>query len=175
MPYFSHFVVKKRYERGILMRQITIKTAAVLNASPTDVYATIADYRVGHPAILPKGKLYDLTVEQGGYGQGTTMRFKAKSLGIEQDFYHRVTEPDPGHILVEQDIDSWRNSATTFTVTPVNEGRQAHVEIATTLNSSRGFQGLLERLLVPLVQPPIYRKELKLLEEVAHKRGRAAI
>lgn len=153
------------------MGKITVKSAAVLHALPADVYATIADYRAGHPAILPKGRLYDLTVEQGGYGQGTIIRFKVKNLGVEQAFYQRVSEPDPGHILVEQDIDSSRGSVTTFTVTPVSEGRQAHVEISCSLNSSKGLMGWLERLLVPLVQPPVFREELKLLEEVARKRN----
>ncbi|GAC1465481.1 MAG: hypothetical protein PVSMB2_32120 [Ktedonobacteraceae bacterium] len=50
------------------MRQIHVKEVAVLDARPEDVYATIADYRNGHPHIIPKESLYDLQVEQGGYG-----------------------------------------------------------------------------------------------------------
>ena len=56
------------------MAQITLKAAAVLNARPEDIYATIADYQHGHPDILPKDRLYDLQVEQGGYGAGTIIR-----------------------------------------------------------------------------------------------------
>ena len=101
------------------MGQIKAKVAAVLEARPEDVYATIADYRQGHPNILPKESLYDLQVEQGGYGAGTIIRFKARVLGVEQSFYHRVSEPEPGRVLVEQDIDSVQNLATTFTVIPL--------------------------------------------------------
>ncbi|MBV9688683.1 MAG: hypothetical protein JO202_03125, partial [Ktedonobacteraceae bacterium] len=52
------------------MAQIKAMVAAILDAHPEDVYATIADYRQGHPNILPK-EIYDLQVEQGGYGAGT--------------------------------------------------------------------------------------------------------
>ena len=153
------------------MGQITVKAEAVLNACPEDVYATIADYQHGHPNILPKERLYDLQVEQGGYGAGTIIRFKVKVLGVEQAAYQRVSEPEPGRVLVEQDIDSARNAMTTFIVTPVEQDQKAHVEISTTMNTSPGFQGFVERILVPIIQPPVYRKELKLLEIVAQKRS----
>lgn len=101
------------------MGQITVKAEAVLNARPEDVYATIADYQHGHPNILPIESLYDLQVKQGGYGAGTIIRFKVKALGVEQAAYQRVSEPEPGRVLVEQDIDSARNAMTTFIVSPV--------------------------------------------------------
>jgi hypothetical protein len=143
---------------------------ALLNARPEDVYAAIADYRNGHPNIVPKESIYDLQVEQGGYGEGTVIRFKVKALGTELTFHQRVSEPEPGRVLIEQDIDSPENATTTFTVTPVEQGQQAHVEIATTMNPSPGLKGLVQRLLVPLINPPVYRKELKLLEAFAQQR-----
>ncbi len=151
------------------MGQIKVKAAAVLNAQSEDVYATIADYRKGHPSILPKESLYDLQVEEGGYGAGTIIRFKARVLGVEQSFHHRVSEPEPGKVLVEQDIDSVQNVTTTFTVIPVEQGQKSHVEISTTMNASPGLKGLVERVVVPIFNTPIYRKELKLLEAVAKK------
>jgi len=33
------------------------------------------------------------------------------------------------------------------------------------------IKGFVERIVVPIVNPPVYRKELKLLEAVAQKRG----
>ncbi len=153
------------------MRQIHVKAAAVLDARPEDVYATIADYRNGHPQILPNESLYDLQVEQGGYGADTVIHFKAKVLGVERAMYQRVSEPEPGRVLVEQDIDSPQNIVTTFTVTPVEQAQKSHVEIATTMNASPGLTGLIESIVVPLVNPPVYRKELKQLEAVAQKRA----
>jgi len=153
------------------MKQIKAKATTILAARPADVYATIADYRQGHPNILPKENLYDLQIEQGGYGTGTIIRFKSRALGVEQSYYQRVSEPEPGRVLVEQDIDSVQNSSTTFTVLPHEQGQKSHVEISTTMNSSPGLKGFVERVLIPLTLPSIYHKEFKLLESVAQKRG----
>ena len=153
------------------MGQIIVKAAAVLDARAEDVYATIADYQHGHPDILPKENLYDLRVEQGGYGAGTMIRFKMKVLGVEQSFYQRVSEPEPGRVLVEQDVDSVQNVMTTFTVTPVEHEQKSHVEISTMMNTSPGFKGFMERIIVPIINRQVYRKELRLLEAVAQKRS----
>ena len=152
------------------MGQIKVKAEADLDARPEDVYATIADYRKRHPSILPKESLYDLEVEEGGYGAGTIMSFKARVLGVEQSFHQRVSEPEPGRVLVEQDIDSVQKVTTTFTVTPVEQGQKSHVEISTMMNASSGLKGFIERVVVSIFNPKIYRKELKLLEAVAQNR-----
>jgi len=157
------------------MGQIKAKAAAVLEARPEDVYATIADYREGHPNILPKENLYDLQVEQGGYGAGTIIRFKARILGIEQSIRHRVSEPEPGRILVEQDIDSIQNEINTFTVTPLEQGQKSHVEIAIVMDASPGLKGLVERVVILSIFPSMLRKELKLLEAVAQKRKNSIV
>ena len=152
------------------MRQIYVKADAVLEARPEAVYAAIADYKQGHPNIIPKESFSDLQVEQGGYGAGTIITFKVKALGVVKSFRQRVSEPEPGRVLVEQDIDTQQNATTTFTVTPVENGQKAHVEISTTMNPTPGLTGVVERLLVPMINPRVYRKELKLLEAFA-KRG----
>jgi hypothetical protein len=54
-------------------------------------------------------------------------------------------------MLVEQDIDSVQNVRTTFTVTPAGHEQKSHVEIATTMNPSPGLKGVVERILVPLI------------------------
>lgn len=153
------------------MGQISARAASILDARPENVYETIADYHSGHPSILPRKNLYDLQVEQGGRGEGTIIRFKARILGVEQAFHHRVSEPEPGRVLVEQDIEDGRNVTTTFTVTPLDEGRKSQVEIKTTMKSGPGLRGLVERLIVPLANAPVYRQELKLLETVAQQRA----
>lgn len=153
------------------MAQIHVQVSDTLNARPEDVYAIIADYRNGHPYIVPKENFSDLQVEQGGYGEGTVIRFKVKVLGVARVMHHRVTEPEPGRVLVEQDIEAAQNVATTFTVKPVENGQKSHVEISTTMTPSTGLQGVVERIVVPMVNTSVYRKELKLLEVVAQKRN----
>lgn len=152
------------------MERIKVSAVAILNARPEDVYATIADYRQGHPRILPRENLYDLQVEQGGYGAGTVIRFKSRFLGVEQSFYQRVSEPEPGRVLVERDIESVQDESVTFTVTPLEGGQKSHVEISITMNASPGIKGLVERILIPSLLSPALRKELKLLEGVAQER-----
>ena len=151
------------------MRQIYVKADAVLDARPQDVYAAIADYRHGHPNIVPKESFFDLQVEQGGYGAGTVHSFKFKALGAVKTFRQRVSEPEPGRVLVEQDIDTPQNTTTTFTVIPVEDGQKAHVEISTTMNPGAGLTGVIERMVVPMINRRVYRKELKLLEAFARR------
>jgi Polyketide cyclase / dehydrase and lipid transport len=155
------------------MRQIYVKADAVLDARPEDVYAAIADYKLGHPYTVPKENFFDLQVEQGGYGAGTIHSFKFKALGVVKTFRQRVSEPEPGRVLVEQDIDTPQNTTTTFTVIPVENGQKAHVEIATTMNPSPGLTGVFERMVVPVINTRVYRKELKLLEAFARRNAPA--
>ncbi len=162
---------RERKQKEKRWDKIRAKVVDILDARPEDVYAIIADYHEGHPSILPKGNLYDLQVEQGGQGAGTLIRFKVRVFGIEQSCYQRISEPEPGRVLVEQDIDTAQNITTTFSVTPLEEGKKSQVEICTTMNASPGLKGLIERLAIPMANPSIYRKELKLLEAVARQRA----
>jgi len=157
------------------MSKIKAKAAAIINARAEDVYTTLADYRHGHPKILPPKNLYDLQVEQGGYGAGTIIRFKSRLLGVEQSFRQRVSEPEPGHILIERDIDTVQDECSTFTVTPVEQGQKTHFEILTTVNPDPGLKGLIERIVVPLFLSPVLRDEIQRMEKVAQQRGSASL
>ncbi len=153
------------------MKQIQVKAEAILAARAQDIYATIADYRNGHPHIVPKENFSDIIVEEGGYGAGTTMRFEVKALGQTQHYHQIVSEPEPGRVLVEQDIASRAQLSTTFIVDPLEDGTKARVQIQTALNPSPGLQGLIERFLLPRVLLPIYLKELRQLEAFVQKQA----
>ncbi len=56
------------------MNQIHAEASAVIEARPEKVYAILSDYRVSHPAILPKQYFTEVAVEQGGQGAGTIVR-----------------------------------------------------------------------------------------------------
>lgn len=150
------------------MARIHAETEAVVSASPDIVYEILADYREHHPQILPEAYFSDLQVEEGGQGAGTTFRVRTHFLGVEQGYYMTVSEPEPGRVLAETDVDS--GLVTTFTVTPADDGAHARVRIATEWEASPGLAGVFERLFTPLVMRRIYAKELQQLDEYARNR-----
>lgn len=85
------------------MTQIHAQAAAAMDAPAEIVYNILADYQVGHPAILPEPYFTGLSVEQGGRGAGTVIITRMKVMGAERTFRMAVTEPQPGCVLVESD------------------------------------------------------------------------
>ena len=146
---------------------MTYRVSAVrrIDAAPERVFDILADYRVGHPAILPKRFFTGLEVEQGGYGAGTVIRYGMRAAGRVTRARAAVTEPVPGRVLVETDLGD-RGIVTTFTVAPAGEGR-SEVEFATDLPSRGGLLGVLERMFVRRYLRRVYAEELQLLAERA--------
>jgi hypothetical protein len=132
-------------------------------SAPADaVYALLADYRYGHPSILPPS-FSDLTVLKGGTGAGTGIRF-AMTLGRRKQVVEAsVDEPEPGRVLTETYQD--RGAVTSFTVDPL--GNQSRVRIETSWEASRGLSGLIERLITPRLFRKLYAQELDLIERWA--------
>lgn len=147
------------------MEHYSFSASALIHAAPQTVYSLIADYRNGHPRILPKPYFVDLTVEKGGYGDGTIIDFQMKIMGQIQSFHSIITEPEPGRILVETDHNF--GAATTFTVDPHSDGKQSYVTITTALNRPDGIAGKIQGWFIAQFLRPIYVKELKQLAEVA--------
>ena len=146
------------------MAEYSFEQSAVIDAPPERVYGIVADYRNGHPRILPK-QFHDLVVEQGGVGEGTVIRFQATLMGRTETLRGTVTEPEPGRVLVERYPDT--GNVTTFTADPVDGGRATRMTISTVMQARGGVLGALERFLLPRVLRPIYVEELKRLAEVA--------
>src|SRR5215204_3004132 len=63
------------------MSSFTVGAAARVNAPARRVYDMIADYRNGHPRIVPPKYFTSLDVEEGGVGDGTVIRFTMRVLG----------------------------------------------------------------------------------------------
>ena len=150
-----------------------VEAAAVIAARPEDVYAILADYRHGHPQILPKPFFTKVEVEQGGTGAGTVIRVHMRVFGRERSFRQVISEPEPGRVLVERDLDA--DLATTFTVTPVNAGQQAHVRIATEWEARPGIAGWIEKVMTRRLLRSIYTKELRQLAAYVQRTDSAAI
>ena len=145
------------------MTRARVAASSIIDARPEIVYAIIADYRNGHPRILPHEYFKKLEVEEGGVGAGTRTRFEMRVLGTTKSFHHVVSEPQPGRVLVESDVDG--NSATTFTVVPHGGGTEITIE--TEFQTRGGILGALERFLTAMMMRRIYAKELNNLSAYA--------
>ncbi len=138
---------------------IHVEAQATIKARPETVYAVIADYEVAHKAILPQPFFQDMIVEQGGQGAGTVVRLRTKMMGQIMEMRQIVSEPEPGRVIQEKDVDG--DLITRFVFEPVNGGAHTKLTITTDLPASPGLKGLVERLLIPVMFPPIYRQELE--------------
>jgi hypothetical protein len=154
---------------------IHFEAEGLVNASAGTVWDILTDYRNGHPRILPPA-FSDFVVESGGKGAGTVMRFTFHGAGTTRHFHQVVSEPEAGRVLVETDLNG--PAHTTFTLTPLDDGRQTRVHIATDQTTDPGIAGALARLLTPLVTPTmrrIYQDELQRLDTLAQRWPNAAI
>jgi hypothetical protein len=152
------------------MRPLHVTASALIQAPADRVYAILADYRDGHPHVLPKPYFRSLEVEEGGVGAGTLIRCEMRLLGKTRTFRAAVTEPEPGRVLLE--TDEATGTATTFTVRPLETGEGTLVTIITELKTRGGLAGLLEGFLAKLLLRRIYVQELKLLEAFIRGGGR---
>lgn len=148
------------------MAVMRVSESAAIEAPPDLVYGIIADYRQGHPLILPPKHFGELVVERGGTGDGTLIRFTMKAFGKWRSMRSEVTEPRPGRVLAETDLAG--AFVTTFTVEPRNGGG-CTVTIAT-IGTRTGIAGFFDRLLAPGFLRAVYREELALLAKVAAER-----
>ena len=142
-----------------------IAATAVIPARRDRVYSLISNYNDGHQRILPK-QFSNLTVEQGGVGAGTVIRFQMSVFGKKQTFRAAITEPEPGRILVETNLDT-NGAVTTFTVNPGHAPADSNVTISTELPVRSGFLGRIERTISTLLLRPMYVQELQNLARVA--------
>ncbi len=146
-----------------MSKAIVVSASDVINARPEEIYAILSDYRVGHAAILPKPYFAEMIVEQGGQGAGTIFRLKMNVFGQESRFHQIVTEPEPGRLLVETDMNTRQFSS--FTLEPLNGGAQTRVTIHSEFPASPGIKGMMEKLMQPPIVRYIFKKELRNLAD----------
>lgn len=145
------------------MSTYSISAAREIAAPAERVYRILADYRHHHPRILPPA-IHDLTVEEGGTGAGTVIRYTVTILGRDQPTQARVTEAEPGRVLVENVVG--RDFVTTFTVDPVGDGCRVRIESS---GRTPGLRGVFERLTVPRMFKPMYEQELENIDRYARE------
>jgi hypothetical protein len=131
------------------------------------VYAILADYHDGHPHILPRGYFTSLTVERGGVGEGTVIRFGMRAFGKTRETRAAVTEPEPGRVLVETALDPG-GPVTTFVVEP--DGARSRVTFSTELSAPAGLAGAVERFAASRYLRRVYALELEQLNDFARRK-----
>ena len=142
-------------------RALRVEARANVGGAAPDVYRMIADYRTGHTRIIPPRYFRNLEVEKGGYGAGTLIRYELLAFGTTYRARARVTEPQPGSVLVETDLE--KGAVTTFTVEPLGAS-QSRVTIATEMATRSGLVGWLERAMTGRFLRRVYAAELAQLD-----------
>lgn len=147
--------------------KIYTQASRIIDSSSESIYNVIADYHVGHPAILPKPWFDGLTVEKGGFGAGTVIRFEVTVMGRKFPFHQAITEPEKGRVILETDIETGQYSR--FTLEPLSGG-QTRVTIDSATPASLGLMGFIEKLTQPPMQRRMFAQELEnLADYVARK------
>jgi len=143
------------------MNTATFEESKWINASPAVVYNLLADYKNGHPTILPKPYFTDLRVVEGGIGAGTVIDVDMEVFGVKRTLHMEVTEPEKGRVIVEADHEA--GTITHLICDPVDNG--CLLTIRTTMQFGNGVMGFMEKLTTPRITRSIYRKELELIAE----------
>lgn len=147
-----------------------ISASALIEAPADLIYGIIADYKNGHPHILPKKFFPGLEVEEGGVGAGTRIRAQMRAFGSTRTFRAEITEPQPGRVLVETELEN--GTVTTFTVDPQPRGGRTKVTITTELKPRGGVLGRIEGMMATGFLERVYAQELGQLASVAVERAR---
>ncbi len=79
-------------------------------------------------------------------------------MGTTREFRQVVSEPEPGRVLVEAELDG--DAVTTFTVDPLGSDERCQVTIETEARVRPGLIGWMESLLAPGLLRRIYQAEL---------------
>ena len=145
------------------MARIRAEASKVIDARPQVIWDVIRDYHVGHPAIMPKPYTQSLKVLKGGVGEGTETHLTMKVYGRIFEYHHRISEPEPGRLLKETEVNSGQFSS--FTLDPLEGGTRTRVTIVADAPASSGIAGLIERLTTPGFQRRLFAAELENLAE----------
>src|SRR5579885_1508108 len=144
------------------MSKVHAESTRIIPASPQEVYSALIDYQEKRPSILTPNFL-DYSVEQGGTGDGTLIRYRLQAGGRERAYRMRVAESIKGQTLTEKDTNS--SLTTTWTVLPLDEGQKSLVYLETEWEGGSGVGGFFERTFAPLGLRRIYNQILTQLAQ----------
>jgi|SRR6266498_2860341 hypothetical protein len=141
----------------------------LIDAPANVVYRCLADYSQHHrPGGFLPPAFSNQEILSGGIGDGTVIRLSVRLAGRTNSLTTRITEPEPGRVLVEDS----QNVQTTFTVQP--EVDKSRVRFDTVLEAG-GLQGLMNWLFAARLLRPLYTDELDRLECYAQYQAAAVM
>lgn len=146
------------------MNQIYVQSEYIIPAPPEEVYEALIDFQNVRPSILTNN-FVDYTVEQGGVGEGTVIRYHLQAAGRKRPYRMHVTETSKGEILTERDSHS--SLVTMWTLTPLDNG-QTLVRVVSEWEGASGIGGFFERTFAPRGLRGIYDKMLSRLAQKIH-------
>jgi polyketide cyclase/dehydrase/lipid transport protein len=158
-----------------------VSSSARIAAPAARVYGIIADYRKGHPRIVPPRWFGPIEVERGGVGAGTVIRFTMTLLGKTTTLRAEVAEPEPGRLLTERYAGSDTTTSFRVEAEPPSGGADESaaaaciVTIATDFPRKPGLLGRLEAFLGCRHLRRVYREELELLRSAASAAAAASL
>lgn len=150
------------------MSKVTVTVSSKVAAPAAVVYNILADYN-HHRNILPPKFFPGLDIVEGGVGEGTRFTLHAMSFGGKTQMHMAVTEPEPGAVLVERDINT--GLVTTFAVKPISS-TESNVTFETVWEPQPGLKGTIDRYTTPFFMRMVYRQEMKILDEYAQQQVR---
>lgn len=130
-----------------------------VDAPVNTVYSILADYRVGHPRILPRPPFVSMRVLHGGVGAGTQFELRTRFFGRERLYHGIVSEPHPGRVLVEKYQGT--DLVTLFIIEPLDIGEGSNVTIVTDSQVHEGLLGRVEAWFADAMLRRVYKKELR--------------
>ena len=136
------------------MSHIFVRSERIIDASPAEVFQTLADYETKRPRILPPNYL-DYTVKEGGKGNGTITHYRLHAAGRERPYEMHVEETVKGQVLTERDKDS--SLVTRWCVLPIAGGQKSKVSVESDWEGSSGIGGFFERTFAPLGLSRLYK------------------
>ena len=146
------------------MSHIQVKSERLVNARPENVYAILSDYKSKRPQLLTPNFL-NYTLEKGGQGQGTIVRYRLHAANRERDYRFNIDEPVKGKIITERDTNS--SLVNTWTISPLSDGTRTRVSIISEWEGGSGVKGFFERTFAPLGLKSIYGKILGMVSLLA--------
>ena len=140
-----------------------IRVSKIINAPRKAIYDVIADYHIGHNAILPRPFFSDIVVEEGGYGDGSLISFDITLGGQTVPYRQRVSELENGRIIQEANVHD--EGITQFILDPIGDGTKTEVTIYVQLVEPTGIFAFLERWITIAFSRWLFNKELNNLAE----------